>query len=375
METIQTNNQQRSSNSNILERSETIPNGSTQEIVEAVPALPDKAGGNDIVQKSTAFYKYINKANQMFDNKFDYSKFVYVTAKTKSIIICPIHGEYLQNMDKHTAKNSKGCAQCWNDSRPFPSWFKGKDCTPFSVFKIKADKIFPNLYEYDEKSYNGISKDMLITCKKHGIFKILPSNFLKSKLGCPLCGSEGRSVTKTKSVFNFLETANLIHDDAYAYPELDVLYKNRKSIIKIECAEHGIFTKKAQKHLAGQGCFECKIKSLIQSDVLVGGYSDNLFEVKPFLKEKPAILYLLKINNYYKIGITSTAVTSRINSLKSKAKQFSEIINIEILNTKNDTLFNCFKMEQHILQENAKFRIFKKWSTELLTHIDVEKYF
>lgn len=375
METIQTNNQQRSSNSNILERSETIPNGSTQEIVEAVPALPDNAEGNDIVQKSTAFNKYINKANQMFNNKFDYSKFIYVTAKTKSIIICPIHGEYLQNMDKHTAKNSKGCAQCWNDNRPFPSWFKGKDCTPFSVFKIKADKIFPNLYEYDEKSYNGISKDMSITCKKHGIFKILPSNFLKSKLGCPLCGGEGRSVTKTKSVFNFLGTANLIHDNAYTYPELDVLYKNRKSIIKIECVEHGIFTKKAQKHLAGQGCFECKIKLLIQSDVLVGGYSDNLFKDKPFLKEKPAILYLLKINNYYKIGITSTTVASRINSLKSKAKQFSEIINIEVLNTKNDTLFNCFKTEQQILQENAKFRIFKKWSTELLTRIDVEKYF
>ena len=40
----------------------------------------------------------------------DYSKFIYVNSKTKGIIICKIHGEFLQSPSHHL--QGKGCSKC-----------------------------------------------------------------------------------------------------------------------------------------------------------------------------------------------------------------------------------------------------------------------
>ena len=64
-----TNNQQLSLGRNILESSETIPTGSTQGIVEAVPTLPDNAEGNDIVQKLKRF-KETNSKEQFLEKVY-----------------------------------------------------------------------------------------------------------------------------------------------------------------------------------------------------------------------------------------------------------------------------------------------------------------
>lgn len=40
--------------------------------------------------------KFIEKAKDKFGDKFDYSKFIYTNTKTKGIILCPIHGEFLK---------------------------------------------------------------------------------------------------------------------------------------------------------------------------------------------------------------------------------------------------------------------------------------
>jgi hypothetical protein len=54
---------------------------------------------------------------------------------------------------------------------------------------------------------------------------------------------------------------------------------------------------------------------------------------------------------------------------------FPENLNISVLKTETNTLYNCFLKEQLILKENSESRIFKKWSTELLKDIDINKYF
>jgi hypothetical protein len=59
---------------------------------------------------------FINKANKVHNFKFDYSKFKYINAKTKSIITCPIHGDFEQNPDKHL--NTKyGCKMCADENK------------------------------------------------------------------------------------------------------------------------------------------------------------------------------------------------------------------------------------------------------------------
>ena len=54
---------------------------------------------------------FIENSKKVHGNKYDYSKVEYKTAKTPVCIICPKHGEFWQNPDKHkTAK--QGCPKC-----------------------------------------------------------------------------------------------------------------------------------------------------------------------------------------------------------------------------------------------------------------------
>lgn len=290
-----TNNQQLSSDRNILESSETIPTGSTQEIVEAVPTLTDNAEGNDIVQ----------------------------------------------NLRKLRKTNSK------------------------EVFLEKVYKKFGNKFTFDLTNYSGITGNKIkVICSIHGEFLQIPRNLLQPncKTGCKQCGLDSKNKSKTKDSDDFLIKANKIHNNKYNYKLEN--YENRKSKIVIICKEHGEFVKSAQKHLSGQGCFKCRMKELVEQNILVGGYSEDLFNNKPKLKNQKAYLYYLSLNNgkMFKIGIT-TKLESRMRGIKCNSKGF--IKKIDILWTIEDTLYNCFKKEQEILNKYQENRVFMKFSTEL----------
>ncbi len=55
--------------------------------------------------------EFINKSISVHGNKYDYSKVIYVNARTKTRIICNIHGEFLQAPYCHY-KVKQGCPQC-----------------------------------------------------------------------------------------------------------------------------------------------------------------------------------------------------------------------------------------------------------------------
>jgi hypothetical protein len=335
--------------------------------------------------KEKNFKKFTNKANLMFNNKFDYSKFIYVKAKTKGIIICPKHGEFYQTPDKHTAPKSKGCPKCWmeiNKNRIKTIKRVPKKIINKENFLKKCFEKHGNKFIYHLENYNGITKSKIkIQCPKHGYFEMSPRLHISLETGCGACGKEKSIKNNTDSYDFLIEQVKKIHKNKYLYPESNRdIYLNKKSIIQIECPIHGFFLKNAQKHISGQGCFHCKIEELIRKNILIGGFNESLFKEKPNLKEKKSTLYYLKINNgeYYKIGITTTNINSRVKGIKSKAKKFGEEIKIEVLKTKTSILYECFLLEQIILSNNKKERIYKNWSTELFKkdiYKKIDKYF
>ena len=54
---------------------------------------------------------FINKANQIHNNKYDYSEFKYINNSSKSKIICPIHGMFEQTLNSHIDQK-QGCPFC-----------------------------------------------------------------------------------------------------------------------------------------------------------------------------------------------------------------------------------------------------------------------
>jgi len=318
---------------------------------------------------------FIKRATEFHKNKFDYSLIEYQDAKTRVKIICPIHGIFEQKPDKHLCKGSKGCQQCWWDikkqiekERDY-SKIKQKESYSKEKFTQIATEKFGDKFKYNLINYTGITGNKIeIICPIHGSFINSPRNHLLSGTGCPHCGLIRAKKSRVKNYQYAIEQFNIKHNFYYDYPESnEKIYFNKKSKIDIICKKHGVFQKTGRKHLLGQGCFHCKIEELIDKNILVGGYSEELFIKKPELKDFPAILYYLKINNgkYYKIGISRTELKYRTKGIISKAKRFNEKIVIETVKVWDKNLYDCFREEQEILNKYKKDRVYRRWSTEL----------
>jgi very-short-patch-repair endonuclease len=109
--------------------------------------------------------------------KYDYSKSNYINNHTKISIICPKHGEFLQNPQYHLIGH--GCSECW----------KQKELENRNKYKekwLENVKIYhSNFYDYSLVNYYNNSKEVTIICPKHGIFEQKPISHLKC--GCPSC--------------------------------------------------------------------------------------------------------------------------------------------------------------------------------------------
>ena len=123
--------------------------------------------------------KFIEEAIKVHGNYYDYSKVEYVKSRTPIIIICPEHGEFLQNPDKHL----KGCG-C----------FKCKTGNSRKQFIEKATKLHNDFYDYSKVDYVNSSTNVEIICPVHGSFWQSPHVHLDISRGhpkgCPECAKK-----------------------------------------------------------------------------------------------------------------------------------------------------------------------------------------
>lgn len=315
-----------------------------------------------------SFEQFKAKASLHYGGKYDYSEFEYVNAKTPSVIICPIHGRFTQKPDHHVRVHSIGCPSCVPLlKRPVSKEIvRSKDCLSKEDYLKRATHKYGDRFKYDLSRYEGLTKGVVtITCSIHGDSEYTPQAHLISTCGCKFCGMDMKNRSKTKSYEELMDDFQRIYKGKYSYPESNKkFFVNRKSSIEVVCPKHGIFTKTAQKHLSGQGCFKCKMEELVSDGKLPGGYCEELFRGNPELKSVPAKVYYLRIDsNIYKIGITRVNTSNRIKGLVSKSKGIIE--EVEILQEITVPLYEAYQLEQKVLSDFSPYRIYTFWSTEL----------
>ena len=134
---------------------------------------------------------FIEKAINIHNNKYDYSKVNYINADTQIIIICREHGEFRQIPDFHINRKC-GCPKCCNNVK-----------LDLLEFIDKADKIHDNKYDYSKVEYNNNRKPVIIICKKHGEFSQIPYVHINQKCGCPNCinKTEYKFYEKIKEIY------------------------------------------------------------------------------------------------------------------------------------------------------------------------------
>lgn len=209
--------------------------------------------------------EFINRAQLIHNNKYQYKNTKYTNAKTKVFITCPIHGDFLQSPDSHL--RGKGCPECKKEKLS-----KDRADTK-EQFIDKANKIHYNFYLYDKCIYKNSSTPVIITCPIHGDFEQYPSNHLSGK-GCLKCGRERTAQAHTISEQVFIERVKNTHPE---YDYSNTHYTKMENPITYICPIHGEVTQIAADHYHSKaGCPKCN-KS--KGELLISRYL-NLYKIQ-----------------------------------------------------------------------------------------------
>lgn len=128
--------------------------------------------------------EFIAKANEIYDNKYDYSQTVYTKSSEKVIIICPEHGPFEKTPNKHL--QGQGCPIC------------GRNRTKVGVeeFIARARAIHGDTYDYSKVVYHRKDVPVEIICKIHGPFMQTPHAHVILGQNCPKCGHAAAGIKR-----------------------------------------------------------------------------------------------------------------------------------------------------------------------------------
>lgn len=112
--------------------------------------------------------------------------------------------------------------------------------------------VYSDLYEYNNTNYINMRTKILVTCKIHGDFSILPYNHIVDNQGCKKCADKHKLTNISDDRLIIMKN---IHSNKYVYTDLSI----NNGMIKIICNIHGEFVQSIHNHQKGHGCYECSL--------------------------------------------------------------------------------------------------------------------
>ena len=222
----------------------------------------------------------IDRANNIHNFKYDYSLVPEGPIKTrvKVPIMCPEHGVFEKNFNKHISEKS-GCPKC-----ALISSYK-KQVANFEDVKKKANKIHNFKYDYSEFNYVNYATKSTIICPHHGRFQQSMSAHTNKgcSRGCMKCGNETRGDRYRLSIEEVIRRCREIHGDKYDYPDSN--YVNNLTPLRIICPHHGEFKQRMADHWAGTRCPVCgrnNVSEGILKDILKENFNYDIIHDRSF---------------------------------------------------------------------------------------------
>lgn len=246
-----------------------------------------ECGGN----KPLTLDKFIERANKLHKDHYDYSHVKFKNVESMIEIICPDHGPFFQRLMSHL--KGFGCYRCGRVNTT------KKLSHSHERFLEDAQRAHGDRYDYSQVEYlNALSK-VTIICPAHGAFKQNPANHIRN-VGCPKCGDESTAAKRTRTTQDFVLEAKEVHGDRYDYSKVE--YKSSHETVEICCVEHGSYWQSPVNHVRGNkaGCPGCAKSGFDQT--------------------KPGLLYYIAVatddgSTLYKIGITNLSIERRFLSV------------------------------------------------------------
>lgn len=149
---------------------------------------------------------FAQRANEIHNNLYNYSKSTYINTHSKIEILCSKHGSFFMTPQHHL--QGQGCRKCANIEASISRTKTAEDFIK-SARSMHGPKYSYELVEY-QKSWTLIK----IVCATHGIFEQTPNTHLSGS-GCPTCkSSKGES-----KIRNFLIQHNIAFEEQKKFDE------------------------------------------------------------------------------------------------------------------------------------------------------------
>jgi hypothetical protein len=148
--------------------------------------------------------EFVEKANSVHNNKYTYEKSEYVNNKTKTIITCPEHGDFIQLPMNHLA--GFGCPVCGDRNRI------ATKTTSQDKFEEKVRQMHGDKYDLSKAIFKGVHDKVCVICPEHGEFYVQPCHLYIGS-GCPECRRIARSNARNEFLLNTDKTIDFSQFD------------------------------------------------------------------------------------------------------------------------------------------------------------------
>lgn len=197
------------------------------------------------------FLEFTKKGDEIHNGKYIYHEEHFTKMSAKTIITCPIHGDFEQLPINHIW-SKQGCPRCAEENKIGKYKYTKEEIIEMCK-QTHGDK-----YIYDDIVFQGMKNKMLnIKCPKHGHFDQVAYDHIKG-FGCEKCKFENQTMSKDE----FIERAIEIHNGLYSYDKEKMVYVNNHIKVPIICPIHGEFWQRPAYHLMGGGCPYCQTSKL-----------------------------------------------------------------------------------------------------------------
>lgn len=224
--------------------------------------------------------QYIAKARAKWGDAYDYSESVYLAGLKPITIRCIKHNHYFTvQAGNHisTLLKSGGCPLCGQESLTEYRRKKHEEAlmkaeqkktlykprlTHKERFLKKARAMYPD-YDFSRVEYKDRETHIVVVCPVHGEFKIRPRTLLigekgQKPHGCWKCNNLIPPYEKKLTLDTFKNRMHELYGDKYTFVWSD--YKNKQSMIRFTCKEHGDQLRSVTGLLDGKGCAYCNGK-------------------------------------------------------------------------------------------------------------------
>lgn len=298
--------------------------------------------------KPLSLEQYIKKAREVHGDTYDYSKVVYKGSRVRVIIICKVHGEFMQWPHSHLQGST--CLKCSTAKRAV------NQQSTMEQFLDKANKKHSGRFCYSKVNSPLHTSRVIIGCPDHGDFEQTVASHLAGK-GCPHCAREFTTGVITSNTGKYVTEVSKRHDYGYDYSKVEYIHSEKP--VTIVCPKHGEFQIIAAHHMTGSRCGKCVSEDRDVSSLLFTKWGEE--RVNQHLSEhgdKPFRLYLLNFNykgkHSYKVGITRVSVEDRVKSMLMSKKIREQFSDMRIVYDVPMNLRQAFTAEQSLLKEFSK---------------------